>query len=449
MPDFPFVFVSEESSDTPPTISDSLFDAASRGIRFKVNRTEIQPNDPFIKLYLEKLVPWIKSQNMELKQVYVKGAASPEGPYQNNVRLSRERTLRLIEFLNEAMGDTLTRQPVDAKSVTEDYGLLVKKMQQAGDADYERVNHVWLSCDGDEALCKRQLMALDSGRLWERLKRDYFPSLRQARVILWYARKVYTNDLPLLGCQPAPVFITHRCMEMEQQIPDTIILQLPETVPPLPPVTYERRHMIALRTNLVHDLLYVPQFGWAYGGNIQLEYYPLGGHFTYNAGFTFTNHRHWSDYKFFQIRDFQLEARRYFLGGGVHKGLYLGAYGEFMKYGIGFSKTKGWEGEGGGGGLTIGHTWALNKKGNLRLEVSASVGLFYTRYDPYIYGDPFTKKEDGLYYYDYYGSSSDFKERNHQFTWLGPTNAGIHLTYDIIYRKKQPARQYGQEGGKL
>lgn len=200
-------------------------------------------------------------------------------------------------------------------------------------------------------------------------------------------------------------------------------------------------HLIAIRTNLIHDLLYVPQFGFAYGGNIQLEYYPKKGHYTYNIGFTFSNHRHWDDYKFFQIRDLQLELRRYFKGGAAFTGTYLGVYAEGTIYGIGFSKTKGWEGEGGGGGFSVGYVWPLNKRGNLRLEVSASLGVFYTRYDPYVYGNPNTGVEDDLYYYDYQGESSDFKKRNHQFTWFGPTNAGLHITYDIFYRKNH------QKGG--
>ena len=206
-----------------------------------------------------------------------------------------------------------------------------------------------------------------------------------------------------------------------------------------------RRHLIALRTNLVHDFLYVPQFGWAPGGNLQLEYYPKSGHFTYNIGFTFISHRRWSQHKFFQIRDLQLEVRRYFKGGGRFIGPYLGAYAHGMVYGIGFSKTKGWEGEGGGAGLSGGYTCKLNRRGNLRLELSASVGFFYTRYDPYVYGNTLTGEEDGLYYYDYHGNTSDFKKRNHQFTWFGPTNLGIQITYDIIYRKRQPAG--GKKGG--
>lgn len=432
LPDYPFVFVSDEGVITPPVISDSLFDAAARGIRFKVNSTELQSSDPFVSLYREKLLPWLQANNMQLRQVYVKGAASPEGPYQNNVRLSRERTQRLIAFINAGLGQPTEGQPVRAQSITEDYGLLVKMMQQAGDADYERVKALWLSCNGDEACCKQRLMALDNGRVWRRLVQDYFPALRQARVILWFARKQdrHLNPVALeadtAGLQPS-VRTGLTAVEVPQQQPQQ-------------PLTYTRRHLIAARTNLLHDLLYVPQFGWAPGVNIQLEYYPLRGHYTLNAGYTHITHRHWDDYKFFQIRDLQLELRRYFKGGGAFIGPYLGLYAEGTKYGIGFSKVKGWEGEGGGGGLSVGYTCRLNRKGNLRLELSASLGYFYTRHDPYVYGNPFTGVEDGLYYYEYYGNSSSFKERNHVFTWLGPTNAGVHLTYDIIYRKKKPEK---------
>lgn len=203
------------------------------------------------------------------------------------------------------------------------------------------------------------------------------------------------------------------------------------------PLPVTNRQLLAIRSNLIYKLIYIPQFGMASGINLQLEYFPKQGRYTYNAGFTFFNHRCWSDYKFFQIRDLRLEARRYFKGEGNFTGTYLAAYAQYMKYGIGFSRTKGWEGEGGGAGLSAGYIWPLNRRGNLRMEVSGSLGFFYTRYDPYVYGNPLTGVRDGLYYYDYQGEPSEFKERNHHTTWIGPTNLGVHLTYDIIYRKQQ------------
>jgi len=428
MSGFPFVIVSEEDITTPPQISDSLFDAAARGIRFKANSTELQPADPFIPLYIEQIVPLLQSKRLELRRVFVRGAASPEGSYQNNVRLARGRTRRLIEFLDKGLGQSVADIPLDAKDITEDYALLVKMMKESGDADYDEVSTLWQECNGDELCCKRRLQALRQGTVWRRLLREYFPALRQARVILWFALR---KDAPMRGrtLDAAPT-MTEPSAEAT--------MPLSEVTPVViePAMDYERRHLIAVRTNLLHDLLYVPQFGWAPGINVQLEYYPRRGHYTINVGYTHITHRRWSAHKFFQMRDAQLEVRRYFAGGGRFLGLYLGAYAEGFKYGIGFSKTKGWQGEGGGGGFSVGYTCHLNRKGSLRMEFSASLGFFITRYDPYVYGNTLTKEEDGLYYYDYYGNASEFKERNHRLTWFGPTNAGIHLTYDIIYRKK-------------
>ena len=426
LPHYPFVFILDPAVVTPPHISDSLFDMVARGIRFQVNRTELQKNDPFISLFNDSLVPILKKKNLSLREIYIKGAASPEGPYLNNVRLSRERTARLIEFLNTHLDQPVSNYPLNAKSVTEDYAYLVKLMEQAGDAEYEQVKAIWEKSKGNEQQCKRELMALNGGRTWKRLLDIYYPTLRQSRVVLWFA-----NNTPYLPLPQYPIIAPYTPQDNPSL---SHFISTPEHT------TYVRRHLIAVRTNLLHDFLYVPQFGFAPSGNIQLEYYPLCGHYTFNAGFTFSNHRHWQDHQFFQMRDVQLELRRYFKGGGIFLGTYLGAYLEGTKYGIGFSDTKGWQGEGGGAGISVGHTCRLTKKGDLRLELSLSVGAFLTLYDPYVYGNPISKTTDGRYYYNYLGSTSQFKERNHRFTWIGPTNAGIHLTYDIIYRKKKEVK---------
>ena len=433
--DYPFVFISDSIVTTPPVITDSLFDEIARGIRFQVNRTEIQNTDPFISLYNDSLVPWLKENNLILREIYVKGAASPEGPYDNNYRLSRERTKRLIEFLSSNLGQSVSDRPTNTNFVTEDYGYLVKLMEQAGDKEYSKVKAIWDACKGNERLCKKKLKAMNGGRTWKRLVKVYFPTLRQSRMVLWFALNPHHMQIP----KQRYYFADKVDMQINPNIPllPTFSLQPASLDTTAVALDYPRRHMIALRTNLLHDFLYVPQFGFAPGANVQLEYYPLSGHYTMNAGFTFTNHRHWDTHKFMQIRDLQLELRRYFKGGGQFIGTFLNAYVEGMVYGIGFSKTKGWEGEGGGAGVGVGHTWALNKRGNLRLEASINLGFFVTRYDPYVWGDSNGGDGHGLYYYDYHGSMNDFKKRNHRFFWLGPTNAGVHITYDIIYRKQK------------
>ena len=120
LPGYPFVFISDSIVTSPPVITDSLFDMVARGIHFRVNRTELLQDDPFIPLYNDSLVPWLKEHNLVLREVYVKGAASPEGPYWNNVRLSRERTKRLIEFLSSNLEQPISDSPLNAKCVAED-----------------------------------------------------------------------------------------------------------------------------------------------------------------------------------------------------------------------------------------------------------------------------------------------------------------------------------------
>lgn len=430
---YPYLLLSPYSATTPPVVSDSLFHTLAVGVTFPVNRTSLLPADPFLMQLRDSLMPLLVRQQLRLRSVMVRGAASPEGAYLNNLRLSKARLQGLVDWLRATMPASLLPDTLQTDAVAEDYGRLLLMMKAEGDPDYQAVSELWADCDGDERCCKRKLQALRQGEVWRRLWKRYFPRLRQARLLLW------ATELPqLASLKPAPLNVTATRQE-------------PLLTPwqPVAPATtrYERRHLLAVRTNLLHDFFYMPHFGWAPSANIQLEYYPLSGHYTYNAGFTFSNHRHWESQEFFQVRDLRLELRRYFRGGGRFLGPFLSAYAEGTIYGFGLDANKGWEGEGGGAGLGGGYVMRLNRKGSLRLELTLDLGFFLTDYDPYVYGNPITGDRDGDYYYDYKGNASSFKKRNHRFTWVGPTNAGIHLTYDIVYRKKRLVGYYGGKGG--
>ena len=94
-----------------------------------------------------------------------------------------------------------------------------------------------------------------------------------------------------------------------------------------------------------------------------------------------------------------------------------------------------------GGGLSAGYIVKLSRDGHFRLGAMASFGALTTKYDPYVWGNPITGEADGKYYYDYKGTASKFKKRNRVFTWMGPTNLGVQLTYDLIYRKREKGGQ--------
>lgn len=433
---FPFIIITKDTVTATPHLEDEDFYRHSSGVIFKVNRTEIPVTDRFMKLYRDSVLPMVNARHLQLRNVFVRGAASPEGTYANNRRLGEGRTHALLSELKRELQFQYMDTEAETSSVTEDYGYLCRLMKEAGDADYDVVKGIYDECQGDELCCKQKLMAHDSHRLWSRLLRQYFPMLRAARVILWFSEPdemhapIVQKIEPIDTLPAASVVLpTDRAYEL---------LQVTEQ----PTV---RRHVVAVRTNLLHDFFYMPKYGWAPTPNVQLEFYPWNGHLTFNMGLSWVSYRHWSHHRFYQMRDIQLELRRYFKGKGEFMGFYLGAAAEATVYGIGLNKKQGWEGEGGAVSLTGGYVMPLTKKKNLRLEFMLAAGYFLTRHDPYVYGNPITGEENGKYYYNYHGSASKFKERNHSLSWLGPTNAGIQLTYDILYRKRHNV----QKGGRL
>lgn len=61
--------------------------------------------------------------------------------------------------------------------------------------------------------------------------------------------------------------------------------------------------LLTLRTNLVHDLLAVPNFGFVPMGNIRAEFFPRRGHLSLNIGTSYALYHHKNRHKFFEIRD--------------------------------------------------------------------------------------------------------------------------------------------------
>lgn len=434
--EFPFIIVTKDTVQQLPQFSDEEFYRTSQGVIFRVNRTEIPATDPFMELYRESVLPWVNAQHLQLRKVFIRGAASPEGSYANNQRLGKGRSQALLDELRRNLLNQYVETDADISCITEDYGYLCLLMKEAQDPDYQIVQDIYDECGADEQCCKERLRKALHGRLWTRLLQEYFPRLRSARLVLWFsepdslhAPKLEMPDLPLVMA-PLPPAVEGIPYQPEWNLPA-----------PMEAMRWTRRHLIAVRTNLVHDFFYMPGFGMAFSPNIQLEYYPLRGHLTYNIGMTWGTRRKWDSQEFWQVRDFQAEVRRYFKGGGRFLGFYLGAYVHGDVYGIGLDAKRGWQGEGGGAGLSAGYTMKLNRKGSLRFEAMLAAGFFMTLHDPYVYGNPITGTINGYYYYNYLGNASNFKKRNHRLTWFGPTNLGLQLTYDIIYRKKKPVIQ--------
>ena len=194
------------------------------------------------------------------------------------------------------------------------------------------------------------------------------------------------------------------------------------------------RPIFGLSTNVLYDITYIPHYGLTSIPSFSLEYYPKNSrHFTFGADVEWPMWKHWDDHRFLQVNNVTLWARRYFptCEERFH-GLYLFASANTAQFGFGYD-AKGWEGEGFGGSIGIGHKWTFGRRFFLDLGIAA--GGFYAKYDPYVYGNDATRR----YYYDYAGDPDQFQERNHRWFWFGPTRAYVSLGIDIFNRNRRRA----------
>lgn len=413
-------------------IPDSVYVSNSCAAIFIVDRTEIQANDSvWIK---DSLIQVLKSTTSE-DFIFGRAAASPEGPYKNNVRLANGRRMALNNILVKHGIDTTA---IIYQTVVEDYDLLVEMMRQAKDPAYATVKAAIAVEKGNPHAIKRLLKSLDGGKRWEHMLKTYFPALRATRI--W----VQTRTKPLKAQIP------------KEPLPATAPIKVPSIELPRrqthrssePEEERCRREVVSIKTNALGYGLYIPQYGYCPIPNWQVEYYPKHGHWT--GALSFDN-PWWigntSNHKYMEVRNWQIEGRYYFRNSDLSigrneaafKGLYVQAYGQTGLYQIGFSAKKGWIGEGGGGGVGIGYVLPFTRHQHWRVEFSAQLGVYITRYDPFVYGDPVDHHLENDYYKDYYydwtGDADDFKRRQYRFTWFGPTKVGISISYDLLYRK--------------
>lgn len=428
---------------------DSLFYLRSLPIVFSVGKTVVDANNRELQHFIRYAVPLLNGESIKNARIRIRSAASPEGTLAFNQRLSKGRRDALLKIF-EDHGVSATELQIDV--VDEEYELLAFMMRQANDRDAALVSRMVAEDLSDPARLKNRLIRYDGGKLWNRIKAAYFPQLRASRFMIIFPEN-HAGDVMNLGIKPlrsAGLDLASR-LTFPTELTLGKIFEI-DKKPLALAADSVRREWLSLKTNLLQDVAYVPQYGFAPIWNIQLEYYPLRGHWTYGASLDipwWQNRQ--KEHKYFQIRNWQLETRRYFQESGEFRGWYAQAYINAGKYGIGFTNKKGWQGEGWGGGLGAGYVWRLGKKreavrlpdGHLwtdrhhwRLELGLQVGYFQTDYDPYVWGDPVDFHIDGLYYYDWQGLAKDFRERQYRFTWFGPTRIGLTLTYDILYRKQ-------------
>lgn len=433
---YPFLrFIDTQEDASLVRLSDEEFLDKAGKVVFKVNTYDAFTNDSLLQLLEKEIIPRINKDSLRLRRLIVRGAASPEGAVPNNRMLSRRRTETLTSFLRAHLSVPVGEQSFSTEVVSEDYRLLLVMMQRANDPALGIVRSL---CDRhlpryEYTILKRKLQQLQGGTLWRHLFKEYFPELRAARVVLVFDKP---EELALPETPETPE--TPEEPEDSDQL-STVDYQLST-------IRVPRREVLAVKTNMLLYGVYMPSGydKWCPIPNVAVEVFPLHGHFTYGASIDFPWWRNYWGHKYFEVRNYQLEARYYFRSGDVRlrepgegiafRGWYLQGYAHAAMFCICFDKDRGWKGEALGAGIGAGYVLPLGKKSHWRLEFSLQAGFMYGGYDPFQFENPVNPNyQDHLYYYKWTGKPADFKRRQYRFSWLGPTRVGITLSYDLLY----------------
>lgn len=162
-------------------------------IDFPVNRTELYPNYRRNPEELAKIRATIDSvrydKDVELKAMTFRGYASPEGPYNNNVRLAKGRTETLKDYVCNLYN--FPRDIITTSYDPEDWGGLRRFVESSGLANREAILDIIdsnLAPDPKNEEIKRRFP-----EQYAFLLREVYPGLRHSDYTVEYIVRNYTD----------------------------------------------------------------------------------------------------------------------------------------------------------------------------------------------------------------------------------------------------------------
>lgn len=339
-----------------------------------------------------------------INKVQVIGAASPEGNNDLNQKLSEKRAEALMHYVFPYLKAPVWRKEVILRG--SDWNRLaamvrIDRKVPARDKVLRLLDDI--SCldktEYDEKIL--ELKTLNGGKSYAYLYKNLFPELRSSMIRICY-------DSAQIKPRVDTVFI-HICDTL--YIHDTIIVSLPKV---------RRPFYMAVKTNLVYDVLLVPNMGAEFyvGKN-----WSVGGNWMYAWWKSDRRHNYW------RIYGGDLELRYWLSGKSGMKplvGHHIGVYGQMLTYdfelgGRGYLGGK-WSY---GGGLSYGYSLPLS--GRLNMDFTLGFGYLGGLCKEYL--------PVGVHY---------VWQKTRKLNWFGPTKVEITLV-GLIGRGNRNMRKGGQK----
>lgn len=414
----------------------------------------------------EKLCQFLEMLGEDrIDSVSVMAYASPEGVYEHNMKLSRDRAKQFRIAMQNRMAMDGLEVKLRVRPGGEAWGPLRKRVAEdtnISDVARERILKV-LDDDTvgwDTKKWRMMHNALGStpqeGDVYHWLLLNHYRYLRCLQIQIYtrdkWVRQAMglegddagqTGEAPLIPATEPESPADSTAVATPEEMPDhvgneeetaghegeTVGQNEWMAIPDEPKGRAKGTPIIGLSTNLIYDATYIPNYGFTSVPSFSLEYYPAGGHWTYGADVEWSHWLHYPEHRFNQIHNITLHTRRYFKTGEEgFKGLYLLGSLNAAQYGLGWNQ-KGWEGEGLGLSAGVGYKWNF---GRFFIDLGGSLGAFYSGYDPYVWGNDAT----GWYYYDYAGDPAKFVPRRLRWFWFGPTRLQVSIGFDLFSRKR-------------
>lgn len=424
----------------PKPESDSAYaDADYTEIHFRKNKADLEldyMDNRLALIHLNRVMDSLGRENIMAIEIIAQ--SSPDGGLARNEWLTEHRSQAILEYMDRVFPEL--KEKISLNTVTESWENLAMYVAQDPNLTEANRNKILNIIDSPTLSVATKKARLKSnlgrqgklGGIYDYLLKYYYPVIRNTGIyILHNVEPATAFNMPPL--QPY--------VQIDSLIlPDTIGPAPDKPEPPVvdstPPV--RKRPVLAVKTNIPYYAYFRKDLGWAPIYNVEVEWYPTeNGRWTVLGEYEFPWHMAKNNHECFQILNLQLEARRYFKKASNHSGHYLSAYAGANLFDICFDgyAGHGFQGEGIGGGLGYGYVLPLGRKKNpetrWKLEFFIKGGVYVTLYDPYDAGNPFM----GKYYYEWYDAPNLFMKRNMIFRWLGPTGAGVTLSYDLIRKK--------------
>lgn len=410
--------------------------------------------NPKFNIAAMKLAMLINDPSKEIMQIYVCGSASPDGLWEDNVRLSQSRADEAAEYLQTVLD--VPSYMIHKQSLNEDWDRLYELVADSDLIYKYNVMTIIKSMEWGER--KKALQNLEGGLVWKILEKDFFPKLRCVRLAVfckWDPSKPYMS-VPADEGLSIPVN-----MSAERSKTDTIYIRdtvyyVKETVmiekddakvvagsdslkanayeeyrkSRMTRKMYDTPWMMGVKTNLLADAMAVPYFG----AEIQLAKrisLDIQGWYTRTNVFVPSD----DNANFYGIAP---EIRCWLGNGIMRKGAFVGLYGNCawytMQWRDGFLYQNGpenvWEGNyhnagnrhpAWSAGLTYGYSLGFGRKANWGLEFLIGIGYAGYNQNTAVYANEiweFVEHQNG-----------------HHF---GITKVGVNLTYRFSLRRVNP-----------